>query len=58
MRSGRRIAGTITGGTGRYAGMTGDLAFTWQYVIARGGTEVQGRAVGLKGRYRDREARR
>lgn len=58
VQSGRRITGTIMGGTGRHAGMTGDLAFTWQYVIAGDGTEVQGLAVGLKGRYRAAEARR
>ena len=28
--TGRRIVGTITGGTGRYAGVTGDYALTWQ----------------------------
>ena len=30
--TGRRVVGTITGGTGRYAGVTGDYSLTWQYV--------------------------
>jgi hypothetical protein len=57
--AGRRLTGTITGGTGRYAGVTGDYSFEWQYVVAdaeSGG--IQGRAVGLKGRYRTGEAGR
>ena len=58
VQSGRRIVGSITGGTGRHAGMTGDLAFTWQYVIAGDGAEIQGLAVDLKGRYRAAGARR
>ena len=33
MRAGRRIVGTITGGTGRYAGVEGEYAFEWQYVV-------------------------
>jgi hypothetical protein len=52
MRAGRRIAGTITGGTGRYAGVEGEYAFEWQYVIDAGDGTIQGRAVGLKGRFR------
>ena len=32
-----RIAGTILGGTGRYAGVTGSYEFSWQFVMeARG----------------------
>ncbi len=50
--SGRRIAGTITGGTGRYAGITGDYSFEWQYVVEAEAGTIQGRAVGLRGRYR------
>ncbi len=57
-QTGRRIAGTITGGTGRYAGITGDLSFTWQYVVQADAGEIQGRAVGLKGRFRTVEALR
>jgi hypothetical protein len=50
--SGRHISGTITGGTGRYAGLTGEYSFEWQYVIEAEAGTIQGRAVGLKGRYR------
>lgn len=50
--AGRRIAGTITGGTGRYAGITGDFSFEWQYVIEAEAGTVSGRGVGLRGRYR------
>jgi hypothetical protein len=48
--TGRRIAGTFTGGTGRYAGITGEYTLTWQYVVDNDGT-VNGRAVDLKGRF-------
>jgi hypothetical protein len=54
--SGRRIAGVITGGTGRYAGITGDYSFDWQYVVEAEAGTIQGRAVGLRGRYRAGEA--
>jgi hypothetical protein len=50
--TGRRVSGTITGGTGRYAGVEGSFTFDWQYVIHTGDGEIQGRAVGLRGRYR------
>jgi hypothetical protein len=50
--TGRRIAGTITGGTGRYAGATGDYALTWQYVAQDADDIVQGRSVDLRGRLR------
>lgn len=49
--TGRRILGTITGGTGRYDGVVGDYELTWQYV-ARDDDAVQGRAVDLRGRVR------
>jgi hypothetical protein len=52
MRAGRRIVGTITGGTGRYAGVEGEYAFEWQYVIDAGDGTIQGQGVGLKGRFR------
>ena len=44
------IAGTILGGTGRYAGATGSYEFSWQFVIEAEDGSIQGRAVGLKGR--------
>ena len=54
--TGRRFAATITGGTGRYAGITGEYSFEWQYVVEADQGTIQGRAVGLKGRYRAGEA--
>jgi hypothetical protein len=50
--TGRRFTGAIAGGSGRYAGLTGDLEFSWQFVVAGEGLHVQGRTTGLKGRYR------
>lgn len=47
-----RIAGTIIGGTGRYAGVTGNYEFAWQFVIEAPDGSIQGSAVGLKGRFR------
>lgn len=52
VQTGRRFAGTITGGTGRFAGITGSLDFTWQSVVTTDEGTVQVRAVGLQGRYR------
>jgi hypothetical protein len=49
---GNRITGTITGGTGRYDGVGGDYEFQWQYVIEAEEGMIQGRAIGLKGRFR------
>jgi hypothetical protein len=46
------ITGTILGGSGRFAGVTGTYEFSWQYVIEAGDGSIQGRAVGLKGRFR------
>ncbi len=56
--TGRRVTATITGGTGRYAGIVGEYQLTWQYVVRGEGDDVQGRAVDLKGRFRSGEARR
>jgi len=50
--AGRQMRGTITGGTGRYAGMTGEYEFRWHYLIAAEGDGVNGRAVDLRGRVR------
>jgi hypothetical protein len=52
--------GTITGGTGRYAGLDGEYAFTWQYVVAPadGAGVIQGRAADLSGRVRRGDAAR
>jgi len=57
VETGRRITGTITGGTGRYAGLTGEYTFTWQYVLAAEDAVIQGRAVNLEGRFRPGEVR-
>ena len=48
--TGSKVVGTITGGTGRYAGLTGEYQLTWQYVIESDDGTISGRAVGLKGR--------
>jgi hypothetical protein len=58
LRTGKRFVGTITGGTGRYAGLEGEYSFTWQYVVAgeEGAGVIQGRAVDLSGRVRRRDA--
>jgi hypothetical protein len=58
LQAGRRIVGTITGGTGRYAGATGQFEFTWQYVLQAENDAIQGWAVDLKGRVRLVEGRR
>jgi hypothetical protein len=52
LEAGKRIVGTITGGTGRYAGLEGEYSFTWQYVLSAEEGVIQGRAVGLQGRVR------
>jgi hypothetical protein len=50
--TGRRVEATITGGTGRYAGIEGGFAFDWQYVLHTEDGSLQGRSVDLRGRYR------
>jgi len=50
--TGNHIVGTFIGGTGRYAGVTGDYAFQWQYVVDAEDGAVSGRVVDLKGRAR------
>jgi hypothetical protein len=50
--SGNRIVGTFVGGTGRYASVTGDYTFQWQYVVEAEDGAVSGRVVDLKGRAR------
>ena len=51
---GRPMFGTITGGTGRYTGFTGEYEFKWQHVIADGGSSISGRAIDMRGRVRPR----
>jgi hypothetical protein len=48
--TGSQVTGTITGGTGRWAGLTGEYELRWQYVIDSDDGTFSGRAVGLKGR--------
>ena len=50
--SGNQITGTFVGGTGRYAGVTGDYTFQWEYVLDAEDGAVSGRVVDLKGRAR------
>ena len=50
--TGRRATATITGGTGRFAGLEGAFSFAWQYVVDQEGGEVSGRAVNVEGRTR------
>ena len=50
--AGRRATATFTSGTGRYAGVTGEYTFAWQYVLPGGQGQVHARAVALTGTYR------
>jgi hypothetical protein len=50
--TGNRIEGTFVGGTGRYAGATGNYEFSWRFVLQTEDGTVQGQSVGLKGRVR------
>jgi hypothetical protein len=56
VQSGKKFVGTITGGTGRYAGLEGEYSFTWQYVVSGregdGSMAFDGRTMGLSGRVR------
>ena len=48
--TGRVFVGRIIGGTGRYAGLTGEYRFHWKYVIDDEDGVVSGRTVDLEGR--------
>ena len=48
--TGSHVTATITGGTGRWEGLTGEYELRWQYVIEGDDGTITGRAVGLKGR--------
>ena len=50
--TGARFSGTLLGGTGRYAGVTGEYEFEWQFVIESEDGNLQGRITGLRGRFR------
>jgi len=58
LQQGRRVTGTITGGTGRYAGATGEYELTWQYAVADESDVVHGRSSDLRGRVRRPEGSR
>lgn len=58
VQTGRHVVGTIKGGTGRYAGVSGQYEFTWQYVIHAEDGTIQGRTEGLKGQIRGAEGSR
>ena len=53
-----RIMGTFVGGTGRYAGVTGDYEFSWRFMLENEDGTVQGQSVGLKGRVRVNDQQR
>ena len=46
------LKGTLLGGTGRFARVTGSYEFSWQFVMESEDGTVNGRAVELKGRVR------
>lgn len=50
--TGKRVVGTFLEGTGRFAGITGEYSFDWEYVVESEDGAVSGRAVNLKGRAR------
>jgi len=50
--TGRKATGTITGGTGRYAGLEGTFEFAWQYVVDTEPGEIGGRIANIEGRTR------
>jgi len=57
LETGRRITGTITGGTGRWTHADGEYTLTWQYVVSGEADAIQGRAVDLRGRLRLKDGR-
>ena len=50
--TGNHIVGTFLGGTGRYAGVSGEYSFQWRFIVESEDGTVSGRAVDLKGRAR------
>jgi len=47
--AGQLIEGKFIGGTGRYAGISGEYSFKWKRLGAIEGNELTGRVVGLNG---------
>ena len=56
MQQGSQVTGTIVGGTGQFAGISGELSFNWSSVIlqtdAEGIANVSGHSKNLVGHYR------
>jgi hypothetical protein len=52
LEAGKRLVGTITGGTGRYAGLEGEYSLTWKYMIPGEDGTLEVLAVDLSGRFR------
>lgn len=51
-RTDNKIFGSFTGGTGRYAGISGDYEFSWRFLLESEDGEIQGQSFGLLGRVR------
>ncbi|HZV82195.1 MAG TPA: hypothetical protein VFF53_08515 [Geobacteraceae bacterium] len=56
LEQGSQVTGTIVGGSGRFAGISGDLSFNWSSVIvmkdADGTVSVNGETKNIDGHYR------
>ena len=53
-----KITGTFVGGTGRFAGVSGEYEFSWRFLLENEDGTIQGQSMGLKGRVRvDRQQR-
>jgi hypothetical protein len=50
--TGNHFVGRFLGGTGRYAGASGDYEFTWRFVAETEDGSVQGQSMGLNGKIR------
>src|SRR5258708_38363081 len=50
VETGNHVVGTFRGGTGRYAGVTGEDSFQWKFIVESEDGTVSGRAADLKGR--------
>ena len=50
-----KITGKFVGGTGRYAGVTGEYEFSWRFILENEDGTVQGQSMGLKGRVQLRD---
>ena len=51
-RTDNKVVGAFTGGTGRYAGISGEYEFSWRFLLESVEGEVQGQSFGLVGRVR------